>query len=95
MLRLFNTEQQAQAQTVPTNSNEITLRYGCETVTVSAEAAAGKTVQQLFAENAGLLGIDPSRISAYRQDGNTIPADSTPQVGTSLQAMLSSESKGI
>ena len=93
MLKLFSTEQ-LNSTAKEVRADNIVLRYGFESITVTAAAAEGMTVQDLFAKHAKALGVKADRLTNFRGDGNSIGGETIAQPGTVYAAVVASESKG-
>lgn len=80
------------------NSQEeatIILRFGTEEVEILlSQVTAGMTIKQLVEAKAEDLGVDPQRISSFRDEGVIVPADTTVREGRIYSVSISAESKG-
>jgi uncharacterized membrane protein len=77
-----------------TNNDLIVLTAGTERVEVFASDAKGKTVAQLFQENADALGIDADRINRYVDAGRIVTSDTPVEAGRQYSGNTTAESKG-
>ncbi len=94
MLKLFTSEQvNVTSKTV--SAEDVQLRYGFESVTVSASLLDGMTVEEAFTTHASSLGIKADRLANFRQDGNIIPGNTPVVPGAAYTAAVNSESKGV
>lgn len=75
--------------------DEVILTAGTEKVTVPATEAKGKTIGQLFAQYASVLGIDADRINRFVDAGRIISENTPVEVGHSYSGAVSGESKGL
>ncbi len=56
--------------------------------------ARNKTVAQLYAENAAMMGLDPKRVSNFVLNNEVIPTDYVLRPGEVVRATVNSENKG-
>lgn len=77
-----------------TNTDVVVLTAGTERVEVLASDAKGKTVAQLFQENAEALGIDADRINRFVDAGRIVTSDAPVEPGHSYSGNTTAESKG-
>lgn len=74
----------------------VILRFGTEEVEIlPSELTPGMTIQQLVALKAEDLGVDPERISSFRDEGVVVPPTTTVREGRLYSVALTAESKGI
>ena len=91
-MALFNFNRPANNEAGSPNE-VIRLIINDETIEVSAAQAAGKTVEQLFAEYAS-ESADVSRINRYVAQGRIVSGNTTAEAGTVYSGAITSESKG-
>lgn len=72
----------------------VIVRYGTEQVTVKiSELEEDTTLEYLVNAYQEQLGLDPSRITSFRQDGKLIDKDSVVEPGAIYKVGISAESK--
>ena len=76
-------------------AEEVILSAGTEKVTVPATEAKGKTIGQLFAQYASVLGIDADRINRFVDAGRIVSENTPVEIGHSYSGAVSGESKGL
>lgn len=74
-------------------TGDVVIAIGAETVQVSAEQAAGKTISQLFDEFSEALGVSSDRINRYVDAGTIVPGDQAAQAGHVYRGTVTTESK--
>lgn len=85
---------QATGASTPANpSQPVVLQLNEDSITITAEQAAGKTVAELFAQYGTDLG-DVNRITRYIAAGQVVASDATVVPGTVYRGSVTSESKG-
>lgn len=72
----------------------ITLAFNAETITIPASLAEGKTVQQLFNDNAEALGTEAGREAVFVYEGQRVSGSSPVQPGGIYRGNVACESKG-
>ena len=82
------------AQLDATNSVEI-FAGASPRVRIPAAEAAGRPLSQLFAANAGRLGVDASRITRFTDAGQIRNGSDLAEVGRSYQGAVNAETKGF